>query len=596
MDTSPTPTAPGWPFRRYFWISVAAAVLLSLTMLNTGWMFDDYVWLGVWDNLPQPTPLANTHFDVYRTATGIPEHTSQMAHAGIFPWYVEPGVKLAFFRPLGSALFGLDHLLYNRVAVAYHVHSLLWYVGLVALVALLFRRILPTGIAGLALVLFAVNGSHGAAVGWLSYRVLLVSMLFAVLGFWLHIEWRERQRKGALAGSLIAFALGLASAETTLIMIPYVLAYEAFAGPGKPSERLKALIPFSALMAAFLTMYKVLGYGAARQDTHLDLAGAPVQWFLAMFERVPAAIAGLTLSAPNDYILDPSYVGTFQVLGLVGLVFFALLLWGVWPLVEPAERKTLKWLLVGSFASTWLGSSPLAGARTLIVPSLGMAVALAVILRAAWQGRALKPRAGAVLAGAAVMAVIHIAGAPYVWWQTATVYSEVDAMSKRVHDRYTEAFDLKQLPGQRVVVLNAPNGTVGIYGSVQWWSTGMPLPRNWWVLSYKSGEQHVTRTGPNSLELSLPKGQHYLNLLEERIYRGKNWPVKQGQEFDVGGMKARIEEADAEGPTRISFTFDVPLDDPSLKLVHWRNRKVVPWVPPALGGAPSVVNALNSPN
>ncbi|MFB1482138.1 hypothetical protein [Corallococcus sp. RDP092CA] len=564
-------------------------------MLNTGWMFDDYVWLGVWDNLPQPAPLANTHFDVYRTATGIPEHTAQMAHAGIFPWFVEPGVKLAFFRPLGSALFGLDHLLYNRVAVAYHVHSLLWYVGLVALVAVLFRRILPTGIAGLALVLFAVNGSHGAAVGWLSYRVLLVSMLFAVLGFWLHIEWRERQRKGALAGSLIAFALGLASAETTLIMIPYVLAYEAFAGPGKPSERLKALIPFSALMAAFLTMYKVLGYGAARQDTHLDLAGAPVQWFLAMFERVPAAIAGLTLSAPNDYILDPSYVGTFQVLGLVGLVFFALLLWGVWPQVEPAERKTLKWLLVGSLASTWLGSSPLAGARTLIVPSLGMAVALAVILRAAWRGRALKPRAGAVLAGAAVMAVIHIAGAPYVWWQTATLYSEVDAMFKRVHDRYTEAFDLKQLPEQRVVVLNAPNGTVGIYGSVQWWSTGMPLPRNWWVLSYKSGEQHVTRTGPNSLELSLPKGQHYLNILEERIYRGKNWPVKQGQEFDVGGMKARIEEADAEGPTRISFTFDVPLDDPSLKLVQWRNRKVVPWVPPALGGAPSVVNALNSP-
>ncbi|NBD09411.1 MULTISPECIES: hypothetical protein [Corallococcus] len=591
MDTSPPPSSGGWPFRRYFWISVVAAAALSLLTLNTGWMFDDYVWLGVWDNLPQPAPLANTHFDVYRTATGVAEHTAQMSHAGIFPWWVEPGVKLAFFRPLGSALFGLDHLLYNRVAVAYHVHSLLWYVGLVMLVGVLFRRLLPTGLAGLALFLFAVNGSHSAVVGWLSYRVLLVSMLFGVLGLWLHMEWRERQRKGALVGSLIAFALGLAGAETVLIMIPYVLAYEAFAGPGKPSDRLKALIPFGALMTAFLVMYKALGYGAARQDTHLDPYGAPVQWFMGMFARVPAAIAGLTLSAPNDYILDPSYVPTFQLLGAAGLVFFGLLLWGVWPQVEPAERKTLKWLLTGSFLSTWLGSSPLAGARTLIVPSLGMAVALAVVLRCAWRGRALKPRAGAVLAGAAVMALLHVVGAPYVWWQTSGFYSQVDALFKRVNLRYAEALDLEQFPNQRLVVLNAPSGTVGIYGSVQWWSSGRPLPKNWWVLSYKSEEQKVTRTGPNSLELSLTDGKHYLNILEERIYRGVNYPVKQGDEFDMKGMKARIEEADAEGPTRISFTFDVPLEDPSLKFVEWRNRKVIPWTPPALGGPPSLTNA-----
>jgi hypothetical protein len=592
MDTSPPPASGGWPFKRYFWISIAAAALLSLTMLNTGWMFDDYVWLGVWDNLPQPAPLANTHFDVYRTATGIPEHTAKMSHAGIFPWWVEPGVKLAFFRPLGSALFGLDHLLYNRVAVAYHVHSLLWYVGLVAVVALFFRRILPTGLAGLSLFLFAIAGSHGASVGWLSYRVLLVSMLFGMVGFYLHIEWRERQRKGALAGSLIAFTLALLSAETMLIMIPYVLAYEFFAGPGKPADRLKAILPFSALMVAYLVMYKALGYGAARQDTHLDPVGNPVQWFTAMFARVPAAIAGLTLGAPNDYILDPSYVPMFQLLGAVGLVFFALLLWGAWPRIESGDRATIKWLLAGGFVATWLGSSPLAGSRTLLVPSLGMAVALAAILRAAWKGRALKPRAGAVLVGAAVVAVLHIAGAPYTWYQTAGLYSQVDALFKRVHDRYAEAIDPKTFPNQRLVVLNAPNGTVGIYGSVQWWSTGMPLPRNWWVLSYKSGEQKVVRTGPNSIELSLPEGR-YLNILEERIYRGVNFPVKQGDEFDVGGMKARIEEADAEGPKRISFTFDVPLEDPSLKLVHWENRKVVPWIPPPVGGSPSVVNALN---
>ncbi|WP_233576892.1 hypothetical protein [Citreicoccus inhibens] len=594
MDTTSSPTSKGWSFRRYFWISVAAAGLLSLLTLNSGLMFDDYVWLGVWDNLVQPAPLANTHFDVYRTATGIPEHTAAMSHAGIFPWWVEPHVKLAFFRPLGSAMYGLDHLLYNRVVLAYHVHSLLWYVGLVMLVALLFRRVLPTSLAAFALFLFAINGSHAAVVGWLSYRVLLMSMLFGTLGIWFHIEWRERQRKGALVGSLIAFALGLASAETTLIMIPYMLTYEAFIGPGNRAQRIKSLIPFGVLMAGYFVMYRALGYGAAHQDTHLDPFGAPAQWFTAMFDRVPAAIAGLTLSAPVDYILDSSFVPMFRLIGLGGLTLFSLVLWGVWPLVEQEERRLVKWMLTGSFLSTWLASSPLAGSRTLLVPSLGMAVGLAVVLRAAWRGRARALRPALVLVGAGVLFLADVLASPYVWTQTANAYQNMSEVFLRVHKRYEEALDLKELPNQRLVVLNSPGGTIGIYASVQWWSTGMPLPKNWWVLSYKAEDQEVTRTGPNSIELSLPKGQHYLNMLEERIYRGKNYPVAQGDEFDMKGMKARIVEADAEGPTRISFTFDVPLEDPSLKFVHWKNRKVHTWTPPTLGGPGATLNALKA--
>ena len=590
MDATPNPTSRGWSFQRYFWISVACAALLGALTLRVGFMPDDYIWLGVWDHVPPPAPLGNTPLDVYRTATGIPEHTHALKQAGVFPWWAVPTVKVAFFRPLGSALYGLDHLLYNRNAFGYQLHSLLWYVGLVMLAGVLLRRVLPTAVGALAMFLFAINSSHAALLGWLSYRSVLVSMLFGLVGIFFHVEWRERQRKGALAFALVAFVLSLAGGETMMILSPYLLAYEAFSGPGRPVDRVKGLLPFGALMAGYFVLYRAMGYGASGSDMYLDAMETPVAWFHAMLIRVPAAIAGLTLSAPTDFIMDLSYVPLFTVLGAVGVVFVALLLWGVWPSMESAERRTLGWMLTGSFVSTWLASSAFAGSRTLIVPSLGSAVAIAMVLRHAWKGRARSLRSGAVLAGAAVLGLLHIVAAPYVWWQTLDVYSQMQASLDRVQLRYGEALDLKALPNQRLVVLNAPNGVVGIYGSVQWWSLGKPLPKAWWTLSYSLDEQLVTRTGPNTLELALPKG-NFLTSVEERIHRAARYPMKQGDEVTFEGLKVRIEETDAGGPKRVSFTFDVPLEDPSLKLVEWKNKKVVPWTPPTPGGPPAVVNA-----
>ncbi|RYZ35925.1 MAG: hypothetical protein EOO71_33675 [Myxococcaceae bacterium] len=567
-----------------------AAALLGAMVLRVGFMPDDYIWLGVWDHLRPPAPLGNTPLDVYRTATGVPEHTHALAAAGVFPWWVEPTLRVAFFRPLGSVLYGLDHLLYNRQAFGYQLHSLLWYVGLVMLAGVLLRRVLPGAVAMLAMFLFAINGSHAALLGWLSYRSVVVSMLFGLAGLYFHVEWRERQRKGALAAALAFFVLSLAGGETMMILSPYLFAYEAFSGPGRPAQRLKGLVPFGVLMAGYFVLYRAMGYGAGGSDMYLDAVGTPVEWFKALVIRVPAAIAGLTLTAPSDYILDLSYVPLFTQLGAVGLAVFSLLLWGVWPLISAGERRTLGWMLTGSFVSTLLANSAFAGSRTLIVPSLGSAVGIAMVLYFAWRGRARTFRAGAVLAGAAVMFLLHIVAAPYVWWQTTDMYVQMQAVMDRVQLRFDEALDEGALPNQRLVVINSPNGLIGIYGSVHWWSLGKPLPRAWWTLSYSLDEQLATRTGPNTLELALPKG-NFLTSVEERIHRGERFRFKQGDEVDFQGLKVRIEEIDAQGPKRVSFTFDVPLEDPSLKLVEWKNKKVVPWTPPTLGGPPAVVNA-----
>ena len=62
-----------------------------------------------------------------------------------------------------------------------HVHSLLWFVLLLFLVTKFYRRILgPTWLAGLAVLLFAVEDGHGSPVGWICNRNILIAASFGI--------------------------------------------------------------------------------------------------------------------------------------------------------------------------------------------------------------------------------------------------------------------------------------------------------------------------------------------------------------------------------------------------------------------------------
>ena len=50
------------------------------------------------------------------------------------PYFAAPGLVLHFLRPLSSALMALDHALFGRRPLPYHVHTLLWYAALLAVV------------------------------------------------------------------------------------------------------------------------------------------------------------------------------------------------------------------------------------------------------------------------------------------------------------------------------------------------------------------------------------------------------------------------------------------------------------------------------
>ncbi len=56
-----------------------------------------------------------------------------------------------------------------------------------------------------------------------------------------------------------------------------------------------------------------------------------------------------------------------------------------------------------------------------------------------------------------------------------------------------------------------------------------------------------------------------------------------GKVIELDGMRAEVLQMGRIGPSRVEFTFDVPLDDPSLRLVAWREGRLKAVTPPPVG-------------
>jgi hypothetical protein len=68
------------------------------------------------------------------------------------------------------------------------------------------------------------------------------------------------------------------------------------------------------------------------------------------------------------------------------------------------------------------------------------------------------------------------------------------------------------------------------------------------------------------------------------VYRSAASPFSVGEEAHLEPMTARVEGVDRVGrATRISFRFDAPLEDPSLRWVAWDGNGFAPYRPPPIG-------------
>lgn len=550
-------------------------VALVLPGLSAGFFADDYMQLAQLErwSLNPAGPL-----DLYAFVPRDPAALEGLRQQGVVPFFAAPGLRIAFLRPLSSALMWLDFTLFGRWPLPYHVHTLLWFAGLLLVTAALLRRTLPPALALLALLLFCLDDAHSMAAGWIAARNATVSCVLVFLSFAAHLRWRtEAWRPGAVLAP-VALLLGLAAGEMGLGALAYLVAWEL-------SERrprwLRALVPALAVALAYLIAHRLTGSGARAGGGYLDPFDDPAGFLRAAPERLLLLVGNLFVGAPIDFLLfDDRLALPLLLIGAATLATVAIWLPRALRRLPADEARTVRVFALGAAGAVVVSAPALIGERVLLAASLGGAVVLAALLRDAW--RCLRQRRWPALAAigllvfgapnflsAALLPVkVTFLGKMSTDLRRLAGEAEIDApVPARVvvvalsdllalHLPVLRVFD-QQIPPEvvRAFVAQRPHGSgplpdrIGHLGST--------------VLSMSTARHRLRRTAADTLELHTPDGT-LLDGTWAQSLRAPSLPLPRGQVIPLSYMTVTVLEDRGGLPVRVSMRFDRPLDDPSL--------------------------------
>ncbi|HVR61471.1 MAG TPA: hypothetical protein VMU50_06195 [Polyangia bacterium] len=568
-----------------FWFAVlfGAGVACALPALGIGFYADDYVQVA---SLRSDAPLGRRIAAVFAFSDG--EQGTKAAIAdGSLPWWTSPQFRVRFFRPLSGALLAADQALFGLAPLGYHVHSLLWWILWLAGTALLLRWVLSPPLALLAFALFALDDAHWAPIGWIAGRNASVSMAGVVWGLVAYLRFRQDGWRPGAALAVGAWALALLGGEVALSGLMYVVAYElvrarpdGVAHSSRSWRSLRALLPLVLLLAAYAVVYRLTGSGVGNSGVYADPVRDTAAFVAAALRRVPAQWGGLLVSAPLDLWVLTRAQPILTAIGVVAAAAGVPWFWAASRALAPSDREAARWLALGAALSLPPTSAGLLGERSLAAAGMGGAVMLAVMLRHAWQRwRARVPR-GRIVAGAGVL-VLGLANLVLTvpWLETKLLFARANG---RAAEHLALAAAAAVPPPAHAVLLWSDDFMVGSYTPViaRLYQPGA-LPR-FRTLAMAPVDLRMTRAAPDTLDLACTAGT-FLGSEWERLFRAGTQPLGPGTIVPLDGLTVEIRQVSQGRPTVIRFRFDAPLEDPSLRFLEWRGRRLRPLALPPIG-------------
>ncbi len=175
-----------------------------------------------------------------------------------------------YYRPLVAFSFLLDYQIAGLKPFFYYLTNLLLHLANAILLFFTFNTLFKRrSLSFAAALLFVVHPIHWEAVANIAGRSILLCAFWQFTAFllYLHYALRSRldpRRKMYYAGSLLAFALALLSKESAVALPFLVAGYEHWLGyrrKGKilPAQSVERVLPFVAVLAAYLLLRKFLG-------------------------------------------------------------------------------------------------------------------------------------------------------------------------------------------------------------------------------------------------------------------------------------------------------------------------------------------------
>ena len=556
---------------RHAWVAVSVSLACALVLSQLPFArlkFDDYIQRGA---LRGGLHFFSSRLDLFRFVTGDPAELQSMVDMGRLPWLVDPELRIAFLRPLSSALAVLDERLFDGYAPGYLLHGGLWYVALCALVALWFQRRLPGLRGGIAALGFSLAACHQQPVVWYSARNSLVAAVFGMLAVLAHERAREQRSRrlalGHVLGSALALSLGLCGGEAGLGALAFIAAGELLEEVPW-SVRLRRVAPALAIVALYLTLYGALGYGTHASGAYIDPLRDPGRYFAELPERLITSVGILALGTPADlWFFVPAVRPVMLGIGAAALAGCAAWL-GVGARRLPAsDRRVVMVLLVATLGALLPQMAGPIGPRSYTLASVGAYGLLALAVAQAFDAGFPLFRRHAARAAAGLLVVLHGLGGPAAWMffgQRQVLV--VDSVARRQAE-----LDMDQ-PGvgqADYLVLSAPDAIVAMYTPFMRAAADLPLPALWRALSFATGDHAVVRTSEHAFELEVIDGDVLGSPFAELLHDPAR-PGRVGDVVDTTGLRARVLALSERGqPRRVEFSSRLSLDDPRLHLVAW---------------------------
>ena len=425
--------------RGWMWLGlsiVALALLASGVGIHNGFAYDDR-WIIVQNanahSLNRPWELFGTTY-----------------------WPTTRGASL--YRPLTILLYAVQWVFGGGAPFLYHFVNISLYAIDSVLVLLLGLQCLPRSGAWVAAALFAVHPVHVEAVANVVGQAELWTALVLLSAVLIYV--RERQGgvelpRGAAVAIVALYVTGMLIKENAIVLPALLVAAEIFlirdTRPWRErADQLVSLLLWMTMFALAFLWVRTRVTGEIGGDTeHPALRNLSMgQRSLLMLGLVPEF--GRLFVWPDHMSADysprmvPGYMGwhTGLIPGALLLLCLATLFFVSWRRA-PVVVFGMAWLVIAisPVANILIPSGILIAERTLLVPSVGVVLAIGmlapwVIARLSTQTRIVKIAAAGAFAGVLTLGIGRSAERTYTWKDSDTVFNTlaVDApLSFKAH-------------------------------------------------------------------------------------------------------------------------------------------------------------------
>lgn len=572
--TSWVERAAPWIARHHLALIFVLGVLAFAPAITSPYLLDDYLHRSM---VQGTFPATRAPWDLYSFVDDTTRDL--MFERGLLPWWAAPNLTIRFFRPLSSLVLYADHAVLGGSPLAQHLHSFAWWVAVVVAAGALFRRLLPSRAAILALLIFALAPCHAVPLVWLANREALMTLAFGVPALVAYLDFRESGERRSAWLALLGFSVAMAAGEYALSLGAYVAAFELVRRRrGAVRESLTGPIVGIALFAVPATMYlgvrASMGYGARGSGFYTDPFDAPQLFVASAPRRLASLVVEAWASLDQNHIHSRLSWAALAVIVVVVVGAASLAIWHTWSALDAPLRGRVEWLLLGSVGALVPALAVVPSPRLLGTSLLGVASVVALVLDTAWfvrpaphtePGYATRPvRWMPEFANLAVLALgfAHLVHGPMTSWLLARGFHETTSdfgeAAEALRDRIGD-------PGGRdVVLLRSRAG--GLFFLPFAMADDGHFPAHYRVLA-ESDHVLVQRPAPNQLLVATSVDSGIFPGPEGNLFVNQEREFHEGDVFEVPGLRAEVRSIENGRPRVMLYELADVGDD-----VVWLNE------------------------